>query len=343
MKRFFTSSDPVVPVNHPRVLVETAVALGADRAELFEGTGMGPQTLENAEAKISYDQFAALERNAMRLTGDPELGLKWGLATRMTHSGLAGIAAITSENLEVAFRVAKQYYLQLIPGWDIDLRVEGKRGYLTLRETVPRGDLLAFATEAVLSGFYVMVKEALGRSFSVTRVTLPYSRPPHAASYRTLLADVPFEFDQPVTEVEFDASLLGERIVTADVVTATMAAKACEDEASRGVQDGGLAAQVRRVLLDQGGRRRTLEEVARALQTSARSLRRALSQMGTSYQAIADDVLRERAEQRIRGGQVKIESLAVELGFTDARSFRRAFKRWTGQNPNEFRRGPDQR
>jgi AraC-like DNA-binding protein len=100
----------------------------------------------------------------------------------------------------------------------------------------------------------------------------------------------------------------------------------------------GVAAQVRRVIVERGVRRTNLEEVARALQTSPRSLRRALSQMETSYQAIADDVLRAHAEDQIRSGQTKLEHLARELGFADARSFRRAFKRWTGHNPNEFRR-----
>ena len=68
MRKFFTSSDPVVPVHHPRILVELAVSLGADRSALLENVGITPSTLEQADARISYDQLGTLERNAIRLT-----------------------------------------------------------------------------------------------------------------------------------------------------------------------------------------------------------------------------------------------------------------------------------
>jgi AraC-like DNA-binding protein len=170
-------------------------------------------------------------------------------------------------------------------------------------------------------------------------VRLAYPKPPHAHLYAALLADVTYVFDAPLTEVEFDATILAEPIVTADPVTKTVAEQAVATAATRFGQVDGVTAQVRKALAENGARRMTLAEVARALQTSTRSLRRALSQTGTSFQKITEDFLRARAEERMRAGDAKIELIARELGFTDARSFRRAFKRWTGQNPNEFRRG----
>src|SRR5262245_18743371 len=75
LRKFFTASAPVVPVHHPRMLVELAVSLGVDRAALLEGVGIAPAALEQADARISYEQLGALERNAIRLTNDPALGL----------------------------------------------------------------------------------------------------------------------------------------------------------------------------------------------------------------------------------------------------------------------------
>jgi AraC-like DNA-binding protein len=342
LRKFFTASDPVVPIHHPRILVETAVALGAERAALLENVGITPATLEQADARISYEQLGTLERNAIRLTKDPSLGLRLGRANGFLNNGLVGVAAATSENLEAAFRLMKEYYLQTTPCWEFDLRAEGDRGFFTIRETIPRGDLRAFATEALLAAFHGLVKQAIGRDFAVRQVRLSYPRPEHWKLYAEYVVDCPLFFDEPVTEVEFDASILRVPIATADPVTRSVLVQYVATEAARSVPVDGAAAQVRKILLANGGRRMGLADVARALQTSARSLRRALSQMGTSYQAVAEEILRASAVERVRSGRVKVEHIARELGFTDARSFRRAFKRWTGRNPNDYRREIDQ-
>ena len=78
MKKYFTHDDPVLPVHHPRVLLETAAAHGADRQALLAGTGITAKILDDPDARISYKQFSALEENALRLTGNPALGLEFG-------------------------------------------------------------------------------------------------------------------------------------------------------------------------------------------------------------------------------------------------------------------------
>ncbi len=338
MRKFFTARDPVVPIHYPRLLVETAVAGGANREALLESAGISLTTLEDPEGLISYAQLSSLESAAERLTDDPGVALRWGRAIRFSHSGLVGIAAMSSDNLFEAFRIAKQYYLQLIPGWELELEVAGDRAILSIEETLDRGDLLRFATEAVVSGFYSVVSQALGRPPRVRLYRFKYARPAHYHYYREYLGDAEFVFDQTVTEGEFDPAILGERMATSAPATSRLLEQYSANVAARGLQVEGLAAQVRKVLMDAGSRRVSLAEVARALQTSPRSLRRGLGEMGTSYQEISGEVLRQRAEQLVRGAGAKIDLVAQELGFTDARSFRRAFKRWTGQSPNQFRR-----
>src|SRR5881394_2997307 len=98
MKKFFTHDDPVLSVHHPRVLVETAVAHGADRRALLEGTGITDEILAQPEARISYAQFNVLEGNALRLTKNPALGLEFGRNVHLSHLGLLGLAIMSSPN-----------------------------------------------------------------------------------------------------------------------------------------------------------------------------------------------------------------------------------------------------
>jgi AraC-like DNA-binding protein len=99
----------------------------------------------------------------------------------------------------------------------------------------------------------------------------------------------------------------------------------------------GILEQARTLLRQVPGRYLSQEALARTLQTSTRSMRRSLKGLGTSYTQLLEEALREHAVEYLVRKGMSCEDVAAELGFSDARSFRRAFKRWTGQTPNEYR------
>jgi len=100
-----------------------------------------------------------------------------------------------------------------------------------------------------------------------------------------------------------------------------------------------LSEQVkRRIHLLLGSGDISAERVAAPLNISPRHLRRKLSQEGTSYEQLADDVRREAALRMISDGQLSLTSIAYELGFLDPSSFTRAFRRWTNMSPTAYRR-----
>jgi AraC-like DNA-binding protein len=80
-----------------------------------------------------------------------------------------------------------------------------------------------------------------------------------------------------------------------------------------------------------------VRELAKALHTSERSLRRALSAHGTSYQELRDEVRMRLALHYLTSTATPVEEVARTVGFTSSRSFRRALKRWTGKSPSAVR------
>ena len=80
------------------------------------------------------------------------------------------------------------------------------------------------------------------------------------------------------------------------------------------------------------------ERIAAPMNISSRHLRRKLSQAGTSYEQLVDEVRRDAAVRMIAGGELSLTSIAYELGFLDPSSFTRAFRRWTDMSPTAFRR-----
>jgi AraC-like DNA-binding protein len=83
----------------------------------------------------------------------------------------------------------------------------------------------------------------------------------------------------------------------------------------------------------------TVEQIAGQLALSSRSLHRQLAAEGTSYQRVLDELRRNEAIRLALDEQRPFKAIAAAVGFSDPRCFRRAFKRWTGTTPQQFRRG----
>ena len=336
MKKFFTHSDLIVPAHHPRVLVETAVSQGASRAQLLDGTGIVPRMLDSPDARFSYAQFGLLTRNALHLTRNPALGLDYGQNIRWPHMGLLGLALISSATVGAALNASLRHHRLLSPAFELSLRVVARRAVLEVRETIPLAPFAAFATESLVVAFDTQGRTLFGGALPVRALRFAYPRPAYAERYAEFY-DIEASFDQPMTQVEFDASLLDAPVAGADPATAALAEQYCDMQALPLASTDGLVAQMRRLLGSTQGKPPDLGQVARKLQTSTRTLRRSLQAMSTSYSAMLDESRRARAEQWVRGTPLPFEHIAVELGFSNVRSFRRAFKRWTGSTPGAMR------
>jgi len=81
----------------------------------------------------------------------------------------------------------------------------------------------------------------------------------------------------------------------------------------------------------------TMAAVARTLGMSARSLHRSLEAEGTKFLAIVDDVRREFAQRYLARKSLNLGEVSYLVGFSDNSAFFKAFKRWTGKKPGEYR------
>jgi len=336
MRKYFTLDDSVVPLHHPRVLVETAMEQGADRSALLEGTGITDAMLESPDARITYLQFGVLVRNSLALTQNPALGLDVGRRVHLPQLGMVGLAIMSTSTLGAALEVGIRHYKRIAPTFDLSLEVEGAIARLIVRESVPTAPFQAFAHELLLVAYALQGRALLGRMLPVRRVQLAYPRPSYADRYREIY-DVPYTFDAGTTLVEIDAAVLEEKLAYGDPASAKLAEQYFAEHPLPQSETDGLVLQVRTRILAARGKPPEVAQIARELQTSERSLRRGLHELGTSYQELLDDVRKERALEWTRTTNMPFDQLASQLGFADVRSFRRAFKRWTGSTPSELR------
>jgi AraC-like DNA-binding protein len=185
-----------------------------------------------------------------------------------------------------------------------------------------------------------VLRKLAGDDVRPIRVGLEMSRPDGDAEVDMFASALrcPIEFDSPISTIALDPSIMARKVIGADPVVEAAMLRYVEEVTSH-LPEQGTAGRVRRVVV--GSLRTgepTVETVARQLATTSRTLQRRLRDEGTSFQQVLDEVRREVAVTHMRERRATIDEVAFLLGFEKPSSFHRAFKRWTGVTPGEFRR-----
>lgn len=310
---------------------------GIEASALLEGTGVAASELGAHTTRVSYRQIEAAVRNALRLSRDPALALRAGLRMHVTAYGMYGYALLSSATLAEAGGFAARYVRVSGPFCDVGLSNEDTTTFVTLEPLHwpnVTDNLHRFAVEFALSAHLTKTRDCVGNAFKFSCVLLDYAAPQHANVYERLF-DCPVLFEQQRCGYEHDQN--NDPIVYADARTHAMAREMCDDLLGEVNRAGGVAADVRRILIERPGRNLSLEAVANKLDTSTRALRRKLDAEGTSYRDIRAEVRMRLAIEYLRKTRMTNEEIASRVGYSDAANFRHAFTRWTGKSPSDFR------
>jgi AraC-like DNA-binding protein len=178
----------------------------------------------------------------------------------------------------------------------------------------------------------------LGRLGDFRRLTFQYPAPRYAAEYKRYFR-LPVEFGQRRNALEFDRELLDLPLKGAYPALHQQAEYRVEQRLSRLARPTGLVAAIENVcdrqpqLLSEG-----IEQVAAALGLGPRTLQRRLQQEGQRYAEVLARVRYRLAIRYLEEPGTDVETVSEKLGFSDRRSFTRAFTRWSGVSPSAFRR-----
>lgn len=325
----------------PRIaaVVDALADEGVASSRALAGTELTPCDLRSPDTRVSYRQVETVFRNAIRLSKDPAIALRAGQRMHVMTYGMYGYALLSSSTGAEGVRFASKYGRGL--GMVADISFARDKDVATfilgpLLSRNPVDDLYRFALEFAFATCQTLCKGVYGRSFRFSRLRAAYSPPPHARLYKRIFA-CPVLFDQTGSELEFDAAWIDRPIAPPDAATRATAAGMCEQILDDMNRDGGIAADIRRALLEQPGRFPTIEAMAHALSLHPRALRRKLEAQGLTYRQLVAEVRMRLAIVYLRGTQMTNDEIAARLDYSDAANFRHAFARWTGRCPSSFR------
>jgi AraC-like DNA-binding protein len=313
-------------------LLERCESLGASSASLRRAAALAPGQPVSADERLPWAAVPRLLSEAERDTRDPLLSLRAGRLgpTRglliyqfRSQETLKDSLALLSRNIHLA---ADPVSLEVREGTHqarILLGVDDAESAAAVREYVT-GTILCFV-------------EAVVPHLRPLRISFPHAARGSTAEYERLLG-APVRFLDATCEIAISPDLLTAPIPSANQAVAQMLDAAIEKRLA--VHDGNsILPRIEATLEDllRHGEATTRQQVARRLGVSVRTLQRRLELERRTFRAVRDDMLERSAISLLAHPSLTLDEIAQRLGFADEDGFAKAWKRWTGTTPSEFR------
>ncbi len=316
-----------------------AKALGAeghDSAAVFRRAGLDPAKLQDPDARYPVDGMCRLWRLAVQVTGDPYFGLNAARFWHPTTLNALGYSWMASDSLRDALTRMARYGRLVTTVAEMTLEEFDDHFSFKIRPLMARSRVPNEAVDAGLATFVKMCRVSYGDDFHPLRVLTQrpeFDDPTRYAEYFC----APVEYSAPDNILYFSKDSLEAHLPTANPRLARINDRVITEYLAQ-FDKGSTAMRVRAKLIDLLSAGNVAQhDVADSLHMSLRTLQRKLREEGTSYKELLEETRRELANQYLRQACLSVSEVTYLLGFSEPSNFTRAFKRWTGRTPSEFR------
>jgi AraC-like DNA-binding protein len=322
-------------------LADAVRSHGLDPQALLDQYGLDPARLAEAGARLSIPRYMRLGHAAIQLTGDPALGLRMGQLSRLSQAGLAGVTAAQAPTVREAARCLIRFEALYGSNYrgQSSFHEDTHGAWLRFYSISPYNAYNRFVVDSIIAGWLQQLSSLSPEPLHAERIDIEFDAPDYRERYGAL-GDCPIHFGAEHNQLRLSQASLTLRNAQHCPSTWRLLIKLCERELEQLTRTRSLRERITQLLgpLLNGGREPDLEEVAARLKLPTWTLRRKLAEEGTQFRAILNDTRRDLAMTYIRDTELAFGEIAYLLGFASAEAFQRAFKRWSGQTPGEFRR-----
>lgn len=314
---------------------------GIDSGELLATVQLSPAILSQRDQRIAATAYLELLAEGVRLTGDEQLGLHLGEAIRPGYYGVLGYLLMSCATLSDALHRQARY-----------ASLVGNLGRVDLDEEPPRPGMEAqvvhswhplmvqhqrLHAEETLAGWLTFGHWISGLKIPPTEVRFQYPAPADLSEYQRIFG-CPVLFNQADNALVFPKRLLATPLGQADAQLRQLLDAHADRMLGELNQGSSVLDRARRELaLQLPERGADLELLAQTLQLSPRTLQRRLREAGLSFSQLLDETREQLVLHYLRDPALELAEIAFLVGFSEAGSLARAFRRWTGQSPGAYR------
>lgn len=323
-------------MRYMRDMVAAAERLGISREHaLGWAGGLDAEMLSAPKARVSLSQFSRLYAAMVLHTGDESAGL----SSRPIASGAAEtmcrVGITTSTLLEAVEALAKALNAML-RGMQVQFVSDPSGFRFVIAETEPVLTHRQSTYEVLLLTVYAVMSWLVGHRPALLSADFPYPAPRHPFEVRTLLAAT-VRFNQPRAALRFAINQSTLPVVRTVDELSKLLRRAPGSLIETLIHHGGHTLAVRKQLQAALPLQPPIDEIAKRLSMSSRTLHRKLVAEGTSFQKVKDELRRDVAIHALTRTSQPLKKIADLVGFLDQSSFQRAFLLWTGSSPGQIR------
>lgn len=305
--------------------------------EFLRAADIPESALDDPDYSITPDQELAFYSSVCRGLNISDLGLIIGPRYHISNYGILGLSAMTAANLYECYR---RFFDHIILAWTyfrFSLFEDGGKGVLAMDALRDLGDAYSFMRDRDISAAYTIACEALGQALPLTRIDLKQPGSSYEQKYLEIFM-APVQFGASRDALVFDVKWLGEPLEKSDPPTSQVFSRQCETISEALSRQFSLTERIRALVINWKDEPKSLEELAKSLHTTPRTIQRKLAAEGVSYKELVEDVRINLAIEYLSSTDMSVDSISVMVGYADSSGFSTAFKRATGKRPGEYRR-----
>jgi len=314
---------------------------GLDAERVCRAAQIDPDSVSEPNSRVPASAMERLWAAGERLTGDADLGLHSAESYNPGALGIVGYVILSCASAEEALVRLARYAPLLNEGLVVSVKRQpgtttclfgAAEGVDSFLRRSPRQTI-----ETLAAGIVLTLARLTKQPPAPLAVTFQHAAPPSISEHTRLFGSV-VRFDQAENAVVYPTSALAASMLSADPSLLEVfegdARRRLEQLESHGAVSGRVQAIVAARLK---GEVPSLATVASELAMSERSVQRSLSEESTSYREIVDAVRKDLALSHLSQPGRSATDVAFLLGFSEPSAFTRAFRRWTGSSPSQFK------
>jgi AraC-like DNA-binding protein len=310
-------------------------ARGCAPEQLFKKAGIAPKLRENPRVRISLNALNSLWSQAVEALDDPCFGIKMVHHWHPSYMGALGYAWLVSSSLRTAFMRAERYVHVVSEGVNLYLS-ESNRGFKVTVETAEEIIKHPQLYDVVLAIIMRISRINFGAELKAVEIKFQHAMPDCDNVYADYFQS-PLVYDASEHSMTFTTKDIDKKLPTANKELALMHDEVLMKYLVR-IKKGDLVQQIQSLMIDQlPSGKITDQMIAKELHLSERTLQRKLRDKGTSFRQVLESVRKMVAMQYIRDKGTSMTEIAFLLGFSEQSAFSRAFKKWTGKSPVQYR------
>jgi len=343
-----------VSTSYMDVMLKVMKLLECNGDQLLQQYSLSQAMLRSPDARISIPKFMRLGHACIKASQNPCLGLLMGKATAATHLGYAGLLALSSKDLYQACHQITRYEplsSYNVRGQSQFYLADNKSGVLAFYSLAPYNNYNYFVVDSLLSSWYQLLQCLSGRTDVVEKVCLEFSPPSYMDKYKDFF-DCDVLFNQEKNHLVINKEALYFPCTSYCAATFELLKRQADNSLEKmqiGLTFQEKVSQVIGPLLTNSqltynhsdnklaNNTPTLAQVAEQLNMAPWTVRRKLVSEGSSFQETLNNTRKDLSISYIRDTALSLGEVAYLLGFSSPAAFQRAFKRWTGEAPGQFR------